>query len=107
MVFINVSISLVSRLNRDELNIYQTPRNKEANLLFDITGISLIEQFSERCLVCEGIAEDLQDLIGRAFQLHAMLYNRNEAVSSDSCTDLYSDSVLGSAPEFLNLEVLL
>ena len=36
-----------------------------------------------------------------------MLYNRNEAVSSDSCTDLYSDSVLSSAPELLDLEVLL
>ena len=75
-------------------------------MLFDIIGISLIEQFSERCFVRERHAEDLQDLIGRTFQLHVMLDNRHEAVSSDGCTDLYSDSVLRSAPELLDLEVL-
>ena len=36
-----------------------------------------------------------------------MLDNRHEAVSSDGCTDLYSDSVLCSSPELLDLKVLL
>ena len=36
-----------------------------------------------------------------------MLDNSHKAVGSDGCTDLYSDSVLGSSPELLNLEVLL
>ena len=36
-----------------------------------------------------------------------MLDNRHEAVSSDGSADLYSDSVLPSAPELLDLEVLL
>ena len=36
-----------------------------------------------------------------------MLDNRHEAVSCDGCTDLYSDSVLGSIPELLDFEVLL
>ena len=36
-----------------------------------------------------------------------MLDNRNEAVSRNGCTDLYSDSVLRCSPELLNLEVLL
>ena len=36
-----------------------------------------------------------------------MLDNSHKAVDSDGCTDLYLDSVLGSPPEFLNLEVLL
>ena len=54
-------------------------------MLFDIIGISLIEQFSE----------------------HVVLDNYYKAVGCDGCTDLYSDSVLSSSPEFLNLEVLL
>ena len=36
-----------------------------------------------------------------------MLHNGNEAVGTDGRVNLYSDSVLGSAPESLNLEVLL
>ncbi len=76
-------------------------------MLFDIIGISLIEQFSERCFVRERHAEDLQDLIGRAFQLQVMLDNRHETVGSDGSTDLYSDSILRSAPELFDLEVLL
>ena len=49
----------------------------------------------------------MQNLIGRALQLHVMLDNSHKAVSSDSGTDLYSDSVLSSTPELLDLEVLL
>src|SRR5574344_1047178 len=36
-----------------------------------------------------------------------MLDNSHKAVGSDGCTNLYSDSVLGSSPELLDLEVLL
>ena len=36
-----------------------------------------------------------------------MLDNRHETVGSDSSTNLYSDSVLRSAPELFDLEVLL
>ena len=36
-----------------------------------------------------------------------MLHNGNEAVGTDSRVNLYSDSILSSSPEFLNLEVLL
>ena len=36
-----------------------------------------------------------------------MLDNHHKAVGGDGCTDLYSDSVLGSTPELLNLKVLL
>ena len=36
-----------------------------------------------------------------------MLDNRHETVGSDGCADLYSDSVLRSAPELFDLEVLL
>ena len=36
-----------------------------------------------------------------------MLDNRHETVGSDGSTDLYSDSILRSAPELFDLEVLL
>ena len=36
-----------------------------------------------------------------------MLHNGNEAVGTNSRVDLYSDSVLSSSPELLDLEVLL
>ena len=36
-----------------------------------------------------------------------MLHNGNEAVGTDGRVNLYSDSVLGSSPKLLDLEVLL
>ena len=36
-----------------------------------------------------------------------MLNNSNEAVGANGRVNLYSDSVLSSAPEFLDFEVLL
>ena len=57
--------------------------------------------------VCERHAKDLEHFIGTSIQPHVMLYNRNQAVGTDGRVNLYSDSVLGSSPEFLNLEVLL
>ena len=36
-----------------------------------------------------------------------MLHNGNEAIGTDSRVNLYSDSVLSSAPEFLDFKVLL
>ena len=36
-----------------------------------------------------------------------MLHNGNEAVGADSRVNLYSDSILSCAPEFLDFEVLL
>ena len=53
------------------------------------------------------IPVNLQDLVGRAFQLHIVLDNRHKAVGSNSSRYLYSDSVLGSSPELFDLEVLL
>ena len=35
-----------------------------------------------------------------------MLHNGNEAVGADGRVNLYSDSILSSAPEFLDFEVL-
>ena len=49
----------------------------------------------------------MQDLVGRAFQLHIVLDNRHKAVGSNSSRYLYSDCVLGSSPELFDLEVLL
>ena len=45
-----ISVSL--KLGRVKILIKQ-PQNKGTKLLFDIIGISLIEQFSERCFVRE------------------------------------------------------
>lgn len=55
--------------------------------------------------VCERHAKDLQHFVGTSFQLHVMLHDGNQAVGTDGSVNLYSDSVLGSAPEFLDLEV--
>ena len=57
--------------------------------------------------VSERHAEDLQHLISTSVQSHVMPHNGNEAVGTDGRVNLYSDSVLGSSPEILNLEVLL
>ena len=57
--------------------------------------------------ISEWHAEDLQYLIGASFQSHVMLYNGHEAVGTNSRVNLYSDSVLSSPPELLDLEVLL
>ena len=48
--FVDCIISVPLKLGRVKILIKQ-PRNKGTKLLFDIIGISLIEQFSERCLV--------------------------------------------------------
>lgn len=76
-------------------------------MLFDIVENSLVEQFTGRRFGRQRNAENLQDLVSRAFQTHVMLGYRHRAVGSDGCTNLYADSILGSTPEFLNLEVLL
>ena len=41
-----------------------------------------------------------------SIQSHIMLYNGNKAVGTDSRVNLYSDSILSCAPEFLDFEVL-
>ena len=59
-----------------------------------------------RC-VSEWHAEDLQHLIGASLQAHIMLHDSNETVGTYGRINLYSDSVLGSTPEFLDFEMLL
>ena len=49
----------------------------------------------------------MQYLIGASFQSHVMLYNGNEAVGTDGSVNLYPDSVLSSAPELFDFEMLL
>ena len=49
----------------------------------------------------------MQYLISASVQLHIMLYNGNEAVGTNGRVNLYSDSIICSAPEFLDFEVLL
>ena len=57
--------------------------------------------------VCQWDAENLQDFIGRASQVHIMLDNSHKTVCCNSHTDLYANSVLRCAPEFLYLKMLL
>ena len=57
--------------------------------------------------VCERHAQNLQHFIGASFQLHVMLHDGNQAIGADGRVNLYPDGILGGAPEFLNLEVLL
>ena len=52
-------------------------------------------------------AQNLQDFIGRAFQLHIVLDNSHETVSNDRHTDLNVDSIFRCAPESLYFKVLL
>ena len=79
----------------------------KAKTFFVIFEYSFVEEIFERRCVCERHAEDLQDLVGASVQMHIVLYDGNKAVGADSGVDLYPDSVLRSAPEPLDFEVLL
>ena len=72
-------------------------------MIFDIVEISLIEQVSKVSFVCQRDAKNLQDFIGRAFQVHIMLDNSHETVSDNGHTDLYADSILRRTPKSLYL----
>jgi hypothetical protein len=79
----------------------------KAKTFFVIFEYSFVEEIFERRGVCKRHAEDLQDLIGASVQMHIVLYDGNKTVGADGGVDLYPDSVLGSAPEPLDFEVLL
>ena len=76
-------------------------------LVFVIFEYSFVKEISQMRCVSEWHAEDLQYLIGASLQAHIMLHDSNETVGTDGRINLYSDSVLGSTPEFLDFEMLL
>ena len=64
--------------------------------------VSLIEQILEWCLIYLGETENLQELIGQAFQTHIMLNEGHKTVGNDGCTNLCTKRILSCSPELFD-----